>query len=330
MMAPSLQFLLSSLTIIMAGWFLVKFADEISDITKLGRLLVGSILLAGATSLPELSVDLNAVADNMPDLAVGDLIGSSLFNLLILAIADFLQKGPSSFFSKASSKHALSAAMSINLTAIAGMAIFLESKLFGLAFFEIGFGTIAIAVAYILGMRLIYVEQRATWVSEATKEKINKRKLFKTISGYLASAIVILIAAPYLSEAAGEITELSGLGKTFVGTTLVALSTSLPELVSTISAVRRGSFDLAVGNIFGSNTFNMLLLIPLDFAFTGSLLASVSIVHVFTCFSTILITSIALMGQLFHVEKHRRLIEPDALVIILLVLTTIMILFYLT
>lgn len=144
----------------------------------------------------------------------------------------------------------------------------------------------------------------------------------------MISALGLLIAAPYLAESAAGIAHFTGLGKTFIGTTMVAFSTSLPELVATVAAVRRGAFDLALGNIFGSNTFNMILLTPLDAFYKGSLLASVSPIHIVTCFSTILITSVAIMGQLYQVEKRKRFIEPDAFTVIFLALGSITILYF--
>ena len=87
--------------------------------------------------------------------------------------------------------------------------------------------------------------------------------IMMAVAGYLGAALLIFLAAPYLAQAAAQIAAETGLGDTFVGTTLVALATSLPELVATIAAMRMGSLDLAIGNIFGSNAFNMLLLVPL-------------------------------------------------------------------
>ena len=81
MLTTALAFSLAAATIVIAGVFLTKFADAIADITGWGRLLAGSILLAGATSLPELAVDLSAVHIQQPNLAVGDLLGSCLCNL---------------------------------------------------------------------------------------------------------------------------------------------------------------------------------------------------------------------------------------------------------
>ncbi|WPU66572.1 sodium:calcium antiporter [Peredibacter starrii] len=326
-----LQFGISALVIVIAGTFLVKFADKISEVTNLGRLFVGSILLAGATSLPEFLVDVSAVRHHMPDIAVGDLFGSSIFNLLILAIADLIHKGTSPIFSRASSKHALLGAISIGIASIAGLAIFLESKLVIPTFAGIGMGPILLTIAYFLGSRILYYDQKIYEAKVEHQPKIQDKKYpaIKAFTGYFLSAFVILIAAPYLSEAAGEIATLSGLGKTFIGTTLVAFSTSLPELVSTIVAIRNRAYDLAVGNIFGSNTLNIVILIPLDFFHHGSLLASVSPNHLLTCIATILITSVAIVGQLYQVEKRKLLIEPDALTIILLVILTNVSLYFL-
>ena len=138
----------------------------------------------------------------------------------------------------------------------------------------------------------------------------------KAILGYIAGATTIVVTAPYMAEAAGELADLTGLGGTFFGTTMVALCTSLPELVATVVSVRMGAFDLALGNIFGSNTFNMILLVPLDIASSGSLMAGVSQTHALTAFATILVTAVAVMGQLYHVEKRKRFVEPDAVTVI--------------
>lgn len=325
------QFLSSAIVIVVSGIFLTRYADRIAEITKLGRLLVGSVFLAAATSLPELFVDISAVRANMPNMAVGDLFGSSLFNLLILAIADLVHKGKTLLFSRASAQHALAASMSISVTAIAGIGVLLGSYLKDYSFGDISVGSAAVLTAYLFGLRIIYFDQgfrgkhRSALTSDAGRYS---EKLLKAIGGYLLGATMILVTAPFMAESAGQIADNTGLGKTFVGTTLVAFSTSLPEFVSTITAVRMGAFDLALGNIFGSNAFNMILLVPLDFFYRGSLLASVSVIHVFTCFATILITSVAVMGQLYQVEKRKRFLEPDAVLVIVLVLGALSVLFF--
>ena len=324
-----LQFAGAAAVIVIAGIFLARATDSIAELTNMGRLFAGSIFLAGATSLPELLVDISAVRKGMPDLAVGDLMGSSLANLFILAVADLMHRNPQKMFSRAAAQHALSASMSINMTVIAGIAIFLGPQLTGYRIGEIGFGPLAIGIAYVLGLRLVYYDQRTQVSVESKASGEHKRKaLAKAISIYVACGLAILLAAPYLAHSAGRIAELSGLGETFVGSTLVAFCTSLPELVSTIAAVRMGAFDLAVGNIFGSNAFNMMILIPLDALHEGNLLGAVSRSHVLTCMAVIFATSIAVMGQLYQVEKRKKFIEPDAFTMIAIILGALYLLYW--
>lgn len=332
--AALLQFAVCAAAIAVAGTFLTRYADAIADLTKLGRVLVGSIFLAGATSLPELLVDINAVRQKMPDLAVGDLMGSSLFNLLILAVADLLHRSREKMLSRASAAHALSATMSIALTAMAAAAILLGKKLGTLTFLGAGPGTWLIVVAYVAGLRIVFFDQRAAAAKKdgAGQEVLlpaGRMSLARAIVGYVLCALVIVVAAPFLAGAAGVIADKTGLGTTFVGTTLVALCTSLPELVATVAAVRMGAFDLALGNIFGSNAFNMILLWPLDLFHSGPLLASASESHAVTCLATIVVTSVAVMGQLYQVETRRRFLEPDALAVVLLIVAALALLYYL-
>jgi cation:H+ antiporter len=334
MAAVILQFFVAAGVIVIAGTVLTRFADTIAYLTQLGRLLVGSIFLAGATSLPELMVDLSAIGLGLPDLAVGDLMGSSLCNLLILAVLDLSRRSKGHMFSRASAAHALSATLSLVLTAIAAISFLLAERL---AQFDLGgmnITNLAILLAYVLGVRLVFCNQRiAARHSEGSLQVVSvparRAALLKAIAGYLISADAILIAAPFLAEAAGRLAELTGLGNTFIGTTLVALSTSLPELVATLAAVRMGAFDLAIANIFGSNSFNMVLLLPLDMAYPGTLLAAVSATHAVTGLFIILVTALAVMGQLYQVEKRIALVEPDALLVILLVLSALATIYYL-
>ena len=130
MLAPLLQFLLCAAVIIVAGTFLSKYADAIAELTGLGRLLIGSVLLAGATSLPELTVDISAVRLGTMDLAVGDLLGSSLMNLLILALLDLSYHSRGRMLSKQAAAHALSGSVSAVLTCLIALGL-LTGKLQG-------------------------------------------------------------------------------------------------------------------------------------------------------------------------------------------------------
>lgn len=333
MLLALLQFALCAAIIVVAGTFLSKYADAIAELTGLGRLLVGSVLLAGATSLPELTVDISAVRLGKPDLAVGDLLGSSLMNLLILALLDLLYQSRGGMLSKQAAAHALSGSVAAGLACVVALGL-LTGKFFEpYAVLGVSPFILVLVVAYILGVRLIYLDQRIA-VRTAQEESSSAAHVPPTISltvallGFAVCAVVILIAGPFLAHSADRLAELSGLGGTFVGTTLVAFSTSLPELVSSLAALRMGAPDLAIGNIFGSNAFNMILFVPLDLVHPKSLLAAVEPDHVITCVAGILATQIAVLGQLYRAESRIRFIEPDACLVIAVVLGALALVYY--
>jgi len=316
-------FAVTAVIIIFAGTFLSRFADEIAEKTGFGRLLIGSILLAGATSLPELTVDISAVRAGMPDLAFGDLMGSSLFNLLILAILDLSSNSRGKMLSRQAAGHALSGNVSAALTAMIVLCLLAQPVSAHGELFEISYGLWAVLLMYLFGVRLIYYDQQVSSEKAAAMslqaEKTPHGPLWTSIAGFTAAAGVIVLAGPYLSDAAGQIAEFSGLGKTFVGTTLVAFSTSLPELVASLAALRMGAHDLAIGNIFGSNAFNMILFVPLDAFHAGPILSAVSSGHAVSGVAAIIATLVVVLGQLYQVERRRWIIEPDATLVILII-----------
>ena len=328
------DFAISAAVIIVAGGFLTRFADEIAEITGLGRLVIGSVLLAGATSLPELTVDISAIGIGLADLAVGDVLGSCLMNLLILALLDLSHRSRGQMFSKQAAAHALSGLVSATLITLTALGLLTGAALSRYTVLGLSPGVALVAITYVLGVRLIYLDQRmaihtATDRTAQEQRALNGLRTRKAALGFLVCAAAIFFAGPRLASAAGEIAELSGLGGTFVGTTLVAFSTSLPELISMLAALRIGAIDLAIGNVFGSNAFNMFLLVPLDIVQPGSLLASVSSEHAITCVAAVLATHVVVMGQLYHVESRTRLIEPDAWLVIVIVAVSLGLLYYL-
>lgn len=330
-----LQFILSALVIVVAGSFLTKFADKISEATGWGRLFVGGLLLAGATSLPELMVDVKAIQLDLPNLAVGDLLGSSLFNLLILAVLDFAF--PSAFkhtaFSPKFIHHSLAAVLTIVLTSIVGIGIAsrLETAFLGISLFSW-----AVVVVYFFGLRLIFLDgsensgpAAGSTPAQSVHGPLKLRLLGIAFSGYFACAIFIVLAAPYLVHAADEMAKHSGLGHTFIGTTLVALATSLPELVSTLAAFRMGAPDLALGNIFGSNAFNMILFVPLDYMYPGVLFSSVRSLHAVTALSIVAATGVAVMGQLYRKKERSRFSEPSSETVVVVIVLFLFLLYWL-
>jgi cation:H+ antiporter len=327
MSADIIQFIVTGVVIVVAGAALTQCGDIIAKRTKLGGLLVGTILIAGATSLPELGVNVSAVRRGDADLAAGDLMGSSLVNLLILAVLDLTRYSRGRMLSKASARQALSATTSIALTAIVAIFIVLSSKIGDIEIWRIGPGTVVLLTGYLLCLRLIHHGRQGP-EREAERDQaiwppfLRKLELKGGVVGYAVAAAVILGAAPLLSRAAGNLAEQTGLGGTFFGSTFVALSTSLPEIVTTFTAVRIRALDMAMGNILGSNSFNMALFVPLDLVFAGSLLSAVSPAHAYTALCVIVVTAVVLLSQLYPVEHKKPLLEPDAWLAITLLIAS--------
>lgn len=336
MVMISMEFLVLAAIVVLAGTFLTRACDQIAEMTGIGRLLIGSVLLAGVTSLPELTVDLSAVRQGMPDLAAGDLLGSSLMNLLILAVLDRFHTNGGKMLSREASAHALSGTLSIALTGLAGLAILTASQLQTSTFLGIGMWSWAILAAYVMGVRMVFLDQRisarAASDAEGTKPSGHQppQPVWQPVTIFLVAATVLCLTGPRLAHAAGQLADLSGWGKTFVGTTLVAVCTSLPELVASITALRMKAFDLVVGNVFGSNAFNMILFVPLDAIHTGPIFSAVSPSHGVTGLAVIVATSIAVLGQLYRVERRWRLIEPDALLMIVILVGALLIVYRLS
>lgn len=322
-----LHFALSALAIVVAGFFLTKFTNDIAIATGWGKMFLGSLLLAGATSLPEFTVNLKAIQLDLPDLVAGDLLGASLFNLLTLAVLDF--SFPSLFrrtvFSPAFLHHSFSAVLTMVLTSIVGIAIISRVEI---SFLGVSIFSWALAITYFFGLRLIYIDEKVENTEIEASNKIKNRSLYLSFLGYAIAALFILFAAPYLTESADKLATMSGLGHTFVGTTLVAFATTLPELVSTIVAFRIGAPDLALGNIFGSNAFNMLLFLPLDFMYSKELFSSISTIHVLTAFGVLIATGLAVMGQLYRRKKRLLFIDPSSEAVVATIVLVLFLLYH--
>jgi cation:H+ antiporter len=132
--------------------------------------------------------------------------------------------------------------------------------------------------------------------------------------GFGLAALALTIVTPLMVRSSAEIAEISGLGTTFIGATLVALVTSLPEMVTTIAAIRLGSDDMAIGNLFGSNMFNMMAIGLTDvFYLTGRFLGVIDPAFLLVGILGLLMTGLGLIGNLARLERRVFYIELDAL-----------------
>jgi cation:H+ antiporter len=319
-----ITFVLSGLAIIFAGTKLSQYGDRIAEYSGLGRLWIGVVLMAGATSLPEVLTVLSAVLIDAPNLAVGDLFGAGLTNMLTLALIDLAHR-TKRVWQQTALDQALIASLAVIMTGLAGLLIMVKHSV---SIVQIGAGTLAIAVIYLFGMRVVLRQesmrrraeqlQRVVQSTDASDHTMKKHSLKQAGWGFAAAAGGILIAAPLLADSAVQIAETTGISSTFIGTSLVAIVTSLPEMVTAFAAVRMGAFDLAVGNLFGSNAFNMGILFFADVAYRkGPLLGSVNDAHAVTALVSILLMSVGIMGIIYRAEKRFFFVEPDSALMIM-------------
>lgn len=293
---PLAAFALAGVLVFLTASRLARHADAIADATGLGRAWIGALLLASSTSLPELTTDVNAAVLGSVDLGVGDLFGSTLANMLLLALLDLAYRRRN-VLDLASPNHALVATLGMIVTTIAAAAI--ASGGFGRVG-HVGVETLLIVAVYVLGMRSVYLSsQPAAPPEQLTLGDTRRSVLRRGLAGFGLGAAGLTITAPLLVLSAEVLAAESGTSTTFIGTLLVGLTTSFPEIAATIAAARLGAFDLAVGNILGSNAFNICILFAMDVSYVhGPVLSQVSRAHVPTAMAGVIAIGFGALGIL--------------------------------
>ena len=312
-MGDVVVFLVSAGAIVGAGIRLARDGDVIAAGTGLGGMWVGAILVAGATSLPELGTDLSAVWQGAPELAIGDLFGSSMANMLILAVADLLTRHTRVLTRVAVNQLAVGT-LAVCLTTVAALGILAPGP--GIAGF--GWATAVIGIGYVAGMRYLHRNrpeppfQRPEEVEAAHPAR---RELRRAGVRFAVAALLILLAAPFLASSTAALADRLGISRGFAGMVLLAVTTSLPEAVVTTASVRVQSYDLAVGNLLGSNCFNMAALVALEAADGGrSILAAATPDLVVGALFGVLLTGLAMLGVLDRAERSGRWIDLGPIV----------------
>ena len=286
-----------------AGVKLTRYGDAIADKTGMGGTWVGVVLLASVTSLPELATGLSSVTvAGTPDIAVGDALGSCVFNLLILVVLDGLHRGQS-LYQRAAQGHILAASFGVILLGLAGFSILASARGQAPSLGHVGLYTPLILVLYAVSVRTLFRFERRQTVAltEAEPDAYPDLSLRQMALRYCFAAIAVVVAGVWLPWIGAAIAGAMAWTESFVGTLFVALVTSVPELVVTIAALRLGALDMAIGNLFGSNLFNVLILAVDDLAYRrGPLLTSVSAVHAGSAISASVMTGIAMAGLMYR------------------------------
>jgi cation:H+ antiporter len=265
------------------------------------------VLLAAVTSLPELITGISAVTiADVPDIAIGSLLGSCVFNLALLVILDFLYR-EESVYSKAHQGHVLSAGFGIVVIGFVGFSV-LESTVSILPpLGHIGAYTPVIIISYLLATRTVFRyerDHRAEFVEEATEE-MPDITVQTAAMRYAVAALFVIAAGALLPVIGDQMATEMGWKHSFVGTLLIAIATSAPELVVTITALRLGALNMAIGNLLGSNLFNIAIVSVVDLLYLkGPILSNVTSVHAVSAMSAMIMTGIFIIG-LFYRARTR-------------------------
>jgi len=289
-------FALCALVIVVSGARLSYYGDVIAERSGLGQAWVGVIAMASVTSLPELVTGVSASVIGAPEIAAGDVVGSCLFNLLILGVLDLLSPKP--LFHRLRPVHTLSAALGAILLLALAASILTASRWPSIGW--VGAPSLVLFGGYMMAVRSIYNFEH-THDQVADSEGLGERYAHLSLKGalwrYAGTAVVLVGAAANLPGLAVRFADATGLAQGFVGTAFVALSTSLPEVVVSLAAMRLGAWDMAAANVLGSNMFNVAIFAVDDVFFTdGPIYAAVSQGHAITAIAAATMSAIVIVG----------------------------------
>ena len=294
-----LQFALCLAAIALAGYHLCRYADIIAEKTGLTGSWVGIVLLATVTSLPELVTGITSVTvAQVPDIAVGNVLGACVLNLFFIVFLDFLLRGES-LYSRVAQGHILAAALGVLMLGFTGFSLLLGGLTEDWRIGHVGLSTPVVVMLYALAIRMIHRYEQAQFAQLVHErvEQYQKITLRHAVTGYGLAAAVVVAAALWLPFVARTMAEQMGWSQSFVGTLLVAVATTAPEAAVTLSALRMGALDMAIANLVGSNLFNILILAIDDlFYVQGSLWSAVSTVHALSALTAVMMSGVAIVG----------------------------------
>ncbi len=286
-----IQFVVCALLVVLVGSRLSFYGDVIAEKSGLGRVWIGAVLIGAATSLPEMATGLSAVVlIKDANLAVGGIVGSCLFNLVILAVADVAYK-KRSLLSSVTRGQMLSAVLSLVMMGMAAFTLVLSRWVVVPGILGMQIPSWLILLVYLAGYRVILVHERREFQSEDIYLHLPASRAYWVFALLSLTMIGLSVWLAYLGEGISKVT---GWDTSFVGAIFLAVVTSLPELVVSYTAVKLGAVDLAVGNVFGSNAFNVAILAFYDLAFRGNFWGGLGLLHLLALTSAMVLTGVTI------------------------------------
>ncbi|WP_339883012.1 sodium:calcium antiporter [Vreelandella maris] len=314
------------------GTRLARIVDDLADRTGLGEAIAGAVLLGMATSLSGIVVSVSSAWTDKPELAMSNALGGIAVQTLFLTIADMVYRRANLEHAAASLGNLIQGALLLCLLSLLLLGRFTPEW----TFWQVHPITPLLFIAYLFGLKLVKNAQtRPMWSPTRTHEtredqpdeSPGKLTLVRLWLLFVGLALTIGITGWLLERSATVIAAQTGLSQAAVGVLLTSIVTSLPELVTTVAAVRRGALTLAVAGIIGGNAFDTLFAAASDVAYRGG-----SIYHVIPdqvmlwVALAVLMTGVLMLGLLHRQEQGPGRIGFESMVIIGLYLAGIAIL----
>jgi cation:H+ antiporter len=294
-------------------WFaatrLALYADVISNRFGLGQAVVGVLLLAGITSLPEIATSFSAALTGEAALAVNNLLGSIALQVAVLAVADLIYDKRALTSVVPDAVVMLQGGINVILLAVVTLAVLTADTLV----FGAGLWTWGLAAAAFYGLRKIARGgRRQPWIARGIEEKKEKHHPSLDDSNAWLCARTAIAGAAILAggfvaaRSASALAEQTGMGASFMGMAFLALATSLPEVSTVFASMQRGLYTMAISDILGTNIFNVALLFGIDIVASGEpVLGRVGVFSAVGSLIGVIVTGLFLMGL---VERRDRTI----------------------
>lgn len=305
-----LTFIVVAVTIGYFGIKMTKTARDLAQSTGLGEAFMGALFIGASTSLSGITTSVSAAAAGYAELAVSNGLGGIAAQTAFLALADITYRRANLEHAAASAENLFMSAFLLILLSIHALAISIPT----MSVFSIHPATIILVILYIFGVQLLArTHDSPMWLPRRTKDtssesvdhsRSSSRNLWKLWLRFAAYAAVVALAGWSLAQLAIPMGEKTGFSDGIVGGVFTAVSTSIPELVVAITAVRMGALNLAVGDIIGGNAFDTLFVAASDIAYReGPIYAAISSTEQFWLANSMLMTSVLLMGLIYR-QRH--------------------------
>ncbi len=304
-----IELIVCAIGIIGSSSLLSKYGDVIAEKTGMGRAWIGAILIAGVTSLPELASGVSAVAWlHAPNLAAGAVLGSCLFNLALIAVMDLAYQ-PGRVLAKAQDVHILSGGLGVLLLGMVAFGVLIGPTLNGFGVWGVSLLSLVIIILYFIGGKMIASLEKERMHEVLTQEA--HENAYETIPArkayivFVLSAVAVIGLGVWLSSIGDRLAATTGLSRSFVGNLFLAISTSLPEIAASLAAIRLGAIDLAIGNVLGSNLFNITLFFVYDLADgKGNFWASLTNANAFAAVMTMMMTGVVIISLMYRASPR--------------------------